>query len=129
MISSEGPQGDEQLRFASKLFDQANHAVITTDLAGTIAYWSRYAEELYGWSAAEVHGRNILDVTPTLANREDAAAIMALLQTGATWGGEFVVQRRDGSTFLAHVTDSPIFDEAGILIGIVGVSYAIATGR
>lgn len=125
MSSTAEQPADEQLRFVSRLLDTVDRAVITTDLDGTIAYWSRYAEVLYGWSASEVLGRIITEVTPALSQQEDAAMIMAILQTGVTWSGWFQVQRRDGSTFLAHVTDSPIFNANGTLIGIVGVSYAM----
>jgi PAS domain S-box-containing protein len=45
------------------------------------------------------------------------------------WHGEFTVQRRDGTTFTALVTDSPIFDEEGTLIGIIGISTDITAEK
>ena len=50
---------------------------------------------------------------------------MSRLSNGEKWEGEFMVQRKDGSTFLAHVTDSPIHDDDGNLIGIVGISREV----
>src|SRR5262249_12256550 len=38
------------------------------------------------------------------------------------WSGEFLVQRRDGTTFPAFVTDTPIFDERGQLKAIIGIA-------
>jgi PAS domain S-box-containing protein len=121
-----GLQADAQLQFASRLLDAVGHAVITMDLAGTIAYWSRYAEVLYGWQASDMLGRNILDVTPA-SRGHGACAILACVQAGNTWSGDFLRQRRDGSTVLVHLTSSPIFDKGGVLIGIVSVSYALPT--
>jgi PAS domain S-box-containing protein len=118
-------RADEALRFQASLLDAVEQAVIATDLEGTITYWNRFAEQLYGWSAEEATGRNILDVTPAVTSRADAAAIIARLQAGESWSGELAVRRKDGSTFTAWVTDSPIYDSAGALAGFVGVSSDI----
>lgn len=101
---------------------QSEHAIIATDLQGKITFWNLAAERLYGWRAEEVLAKNILEVTPSRLSREEAAAIMANLVRGETWYGDFEVQRRDGRTFRVYVIDAPIFNAAGELDGIVGVS-------
>jgi PAS domain S-box-containing protein len=105
-----------------QILDTVDQAVITTTLDGQIIYWNRYAERLYGWSAAEVRGRNIVDVTPTTMSRAQAVEIMNKLSTGQHWTGEFNVQRRDGSHFPALVTNAPIRDHQGTMVGIIGFS-------
>lgn len=116
-------------RFQDRLLDAVGQAIIATDLPGTIIYWNRQAESLYGWAAAEVLGRNILDVTPCPEMREKGAEIMDHLRAGQTWSGEFMVRRRDGTVFPAIVTDTPIHDEAGRLVGVIGVSTDISRLR
>jgi two-component system CheB/CheR fusion protein len=91
-------------------------------LNGTIIYWNSFAEKLYGWSAAEALGANILDLTPAEGLRDQATEILLRLQSGQSWSGEFLVRRRDGSELPVLVTDSPILSDSGELIGIVGVS-------
>ena len=86
------------------------------------------AEELYGWAEEEALGRNVVDVTPTEASKEQAAEIMAHLRNGERWKGEFPVRRRDGSTFPAIVSNTPLQDEDGNLTAIIGVTTDI-TGR
>jgi len=113
---------EEQLRFHAKMLDSVGQAVITTDAQGTVVYWNRPAEELYGWTAREAVGRNIMELTPSQASGEEAAEIIERLRAGERWSGEFEVRRKDGSTFMAVVTDAPIFDEKGDLMGIIGVS-------
>ncbi|MCA1614579.1 MAG: PAS domain S-box protein [Acidobacteria bacterium] len=110
------------MRFQAHLLDTVEQAVIATDLEGKITYWNRYAERLYGWPAAEAVGRNVLEVTPAETSAEQGAEIMARLKAGGAWSGEFVVRRRDGTCFPALVTDAPIHDDAGRLVGVVGVS-------
>jgi PAS domain S-box-containing protein len=50
---------------------------------------------------------------------------MSHLREGRSWSGEFLVRRKDGTSFPAVVTDSPIHDDKGALVGIVGVSSDI----
>jgi PAS domain S-box-containing protein len=114
---------DARLFAQAELLDSLEQAVIATDAQGRITYWNPFAERLYGWNAQEVLGRNIQDVTPAQMSAEQAASIMARLLAGESWAGEFLVQRRDGSSFPAHVTDTPIKDADGRVIGVVGASF------
>ncbi|HBY95272.1 MAG: PAS domain S-box protein [Ardenticatenaceae bacterium] len=122
---SERTLAEKELHFQAHLLDIVGQAVIATDLEGTIFYWNRAAEALYGWSATEVVGRNISRVTPAVATRDQAAEIMARLSAGENWSGESLVRRRDGTVFPAMMIDSPIYDDHGELIGIIGISTDI----
>ena len=108
--------------FHEQLLNAVGQAVIATDLSGRITYWNLAAERLYGWAAADVLGRDIVDVTPDARGRPEAEAVMERLRNGEVWSGEFEVRRRDGSTFLAHVTNTPLYDASGTLVGVVGTS-------
>lgn len=103
--------------------DHGDVAVIATDARGVILYWSAAAESLYGWRADDALGRDILAVTPTRGSSEEAATIMEELRHGRLWTGMFILQQRDGTPIMVHVTDVPIRDE-GEVVGIVGVSRA-----
>jgi PAS domain S-box-containing protein len=105
-----------------RILDAIGDAVIVTDVSGRVASWNRAAEVLYGWSAREAIGKNIIELTPSDLSREQAQDILDRLADGASWQGEFVVRRRDGSPFVARVTDAPIFGPAGELTGIIGLS-------
>jgi len=118
-------QSEEAIRFQSHLLNTVEQAVIATDLSGRIIYWNRFAEKLYGWPAAEIRGRSILEIVLPQATQDQAAEIMSHLQGGQSWSGEFTVQRRDGTSFCAYITDTPIYNDEGALIGIVGVSNDI----
>src|ERR687898_2897973 len=116
---------EEQIRFQARLLDAVGQAIIATNTQGRIIYWNRAAEELYGWSKEEVMGRPIVEVTPSEEMLERAEEIMSELSAGRSWSGEFVVQRKDGSTFSAMVSGTPVHDEQGNLEGIIGVSTDI----
>lgn len=111
-----------------QLLETLGQAVIATDRDGVITLWSPAAEQLYGWSAAEVIGRNVLEVTPLEISRARGAEIMRSLSRGELWSGEFPVRARGGTPATASVTDIPLLDETGAVAGVIGVS-AISRAR
>jgi PAS domain-containing protein len=58
-----------------------------------------------------------------------AAEIMAQLGRGERWSGEFPVQKRDGTEFWAEVTDTPIRNASGEIVGIAGISQDITARK
>jgi PAS domain S-box-containing protein len=122
-------RGEEQIRFQARLLDAVHEAVIATDPSGVVLYWNHFAEGLYGWTADEAVGRNILELTPAEEDLRDAEAVLARLRRGEPWSGEITLRRRDGSSFPGHVSDAPVYDDAGRLIAIVGISYTSASER
>jgi PAS domain S-box-containing protein len=100
-------------------------AVIATDADGVVTTWNSRAESLYGWSRAEAVGRHVTELTVAVSARGAAEEAMVALRRGESWQGSFQVRRKDGSVFTAYVKDSPILDDDGRLLGIVGVSIEI----
>jgi PAS domain S-box-containing protein len=115
----------KEIKFQADLINNVGQAVIATDLEGNVTYWNNAAEKIYGWSAPEAIGRNIITLTPASQSHEQAVEIMTNLGEGKTWSGEFSVKRKDGTSFPAFVTDTPILDSNGRLSGIIGVSSDI----
>ena len=117
---------EESIRFQAHLLDTVEQSVIATDLDGIVIYWNQFAQKLYGWTAQEALGRHIMELTTPEVMTEQALEIMSHLRQGQSWTGEFNVQRRDGATFPVQIINSPINDDKGKLIGIVGVSTDIS---
>ena len=106
-----------------QLLNSINEAVIATDLSGKVVFWNSVAETIYGWKWQEVIGQLITDLVVPPASQQEAAKIMEQLRAGKSWTGPFKVRRRDGTEFVATVTDRPIRDSRGNLVAIVGVSH------
>ena len=119
-------QIDDAIRFQAHLLNTVEQSVIATDLSGVVNYWNRFAEKLYGWTAAEAVGRSIIELTTPGVNQKKASKIMQRLAEGKSWTGEFTVRNKNGETFPAHICNSPVNDAQGNLIGIVGVSIDIS---
>ncbi|CAN5722181.1 hypothetical protein BH18ACI4_BH18ACI4_12500 [soil metagenome] len=115
----------ESIRFQANLLDAVEQSVIATNLDGIVIYWNQFAQQLYGWTAQEALGRHIMELTTPEVMTEEALEIISHLRQGKSWTGEFDVQRGDGTKFPAQIITSPINDDKGTLIGIVGVSIDI----
>jgi PAS domain S-box-containing protein len=113
---------EQSIRVQAHMLDNGGQAVIATDLTGYVTYANRFAQELYGWPDAEMLGRKIMDVTVAQNTRDQAESIMERLHRGEAWSGEFQVQHRDGRQFPAFVTNTPLRNDEGAVIGIVGIS-------
>ena len=120
---------EDAIRFQAHLLDAVEQSVIATNLDGIVIYWNRFAQKLYGWTAQEALGRQIVELTTPEVMTEQALEIMSHLRRGESWTGEFNVQRRDGTMFPVQIINSPIIDERGKLVGIVGVSIDITESR
>lgn len=72
----------ESVERLSCLIDQAGLAVISANLEGEITSWNPAAERLFGWSEAEVLGRNVTLVIPERMRQRHRAGLAAYRETG-----------------------------------------------
>jgi PAS domain S-box-containing protein len=114
-----------QVHFQAQLLNAVEQAVIATDLNGVVTYWSRCAERLYGWAAEEALGRSILELNIPPEGLPQAEEIMDCLGAGKVWSGDVILRHKDGHTFPVQVTDSPVLDDGGRMVAIVGISIEI----
>ncbi|MEJ2185304.1 MAG: PAS domain S-box protein [Gemmatimonadota bacterium] len=113
----------------SRLLEALGEAVVGTDSRGRVVYWNPAAERLFGWTADEVRGRNILDTTPAHGMRERAREILERVRGGEAWSGEFQVQDRAGRSFPVLVTTTAMWDDDGAMAGFVSVSRDVSVQR
>jgi PAS domain S-box-containing protein len=129
MAGQEPPEAERATLLQAYLLNTVEQSVIATNLDGIVIYWNQFAQKLYGWTAQEAMGRQIMELTTPEGMTEQALEIMSHLRQGESWTGEFNVKRRDGTTFPIQIINSPISDDKGKLIGIVGVSIDITARK
>ena len=122
---AERTAAEEAVHFQALLLDSISQAVIATDLEGRVTYWNSFATTLYGWSEQEALGVEIYKLTVDEYGQLDAHEIMAQLARGEGWAGEFVCRGKDARPFPVSISDTPILDSSGHLIGVLGVSWDI----
>ena len=123
-----GPTVDRAVSPAAVL-DAMARAVVVTDPAGLVMQWNQAAERLYGWTATEAVGRDVVELLLPEAVSADASEILEHLRAGQTWSGDFLVRRKDGQELRVAVTDCGIVDAEGALVGLVGESVDITARR
>jgi diguanylate cyclase (GGDEF)-like protein/PAS domain S-box-containing protein len=101
----------------TQILDQIHESVITMDLAGFILSWNRGAEQLFGYTAAEVVGQNILFLYED-AHADDEQFPGVFLENSRR---EIEVRRRkkSGEVFWASLSLSPLRDGLGESLGFI----------
>jgi two-component system, cell cycle sensor histidine kinase and response regulator CckA len=122
---SEREEAWQRIRFQSDLLEAVGQAVVATDLEGRITFWNQAAGELFGWSSGETLGRDIRGLVRPLIPLHDGSELPRRLESEGHWTREAELEHRDGPTFHALVTNSPVRDEEGRLVGVIAVSSDI----
>ena len=125
--SSRRVETERALRFQAKLLDQVDAAVVATDLDGVVTHWNQGATRLMGWTADHALGKRAEELegwSPRAA--ATLPDVRKRVARGHKWDMELRLTRRDGSRFDAYLTASPVRDDNGELLGMVGVAVDIS---
>ena len=85
----------KNLRAQAELLDHANDSIILCDADGTIRYWNRGSERIYGWTKEEAVGQKVHTLLKTQLASE-TADLEATLRAQSHWEGELEQTTRDG---------------------------------
>jgi PAS domain S-box-containing protein len=96
-VHVENRRAGEAIRRQAALLDLAPDAILVRAMDGTILFWNRGAEILYGWSRAEANGRIVHDLLETRFPRPRREVEAAVLTNGR-WDGELIHTSRAGKT-------------------------------
>ncbi len=111
----------EMLRRQSALLDLSSNAILMIDMDGKITYWNRGAERLYGWSAAEVTGRDSYEVLKGDFAGPYEQVWEQYLREGY-WEGEIPVRTRLGEPITVLSQWTLLRDATGKPIAGMGIS-------
>lgn len=101
------------------LVDNANDAIITTDLDGKVTSWNRAAEKIFGWTAQEAIGNKLLQlIVPAKMRIENEHIIHNTLLGRVASGIETVYIDKDGTEIDVSVTYSPLYNASHAITGL-----------
>jgi PAS domain S-box-containing protein len=108
------------------IIESSQDAIVSRRLDGMVVTWNPAAERLFGYTAAEIVGRNLdLIVPPEL--RQEKAERQTLLERGVAIPGiETVRVAKDGRRIDASISPAPIRDASGEIWGISSIIRDIA---
>lgn len=116
-------------RLLSAGLESARDGIAITDLQGTFLHVNHALEELTGYSRAELLGQTPRLLKSSVHPPELYTAMWRTILGRASWQGELVNRRKDGSLFDTSVTISPILDGRGALTHFVGIYRDISERR
>jgi PAS domain S-box-containing protein len=105
------------------IVDSSNDAIIGKTLDGVITTWNRGAEQIYGYAAAEMIGKNISALVPG-SRPDEIREIISGMRAGNAPTDHFETQRvcKDGRVIDVSVTVSPIRNSNGSITGASSVA-------
>ncbi len=116
----------ENLSLFEAIVEHAPDAIIFADRGGAIRVWSRAAETIFGYSAAEVVGGNLDVIIPERFRAAHWKGFERAIETGATkYGGRVLTTRsvrKDGRKLYVDLSFSILRDPAGQATGAVAIA-------
>jgi PAS domain S-box-containing protein len=107
---SERKQAEEKIREQAALLDKATDAIIVCTLDYAITFWNQGAERIYGWSSAEVAGKNLKtllfpgEVPPQIQEAERS------MGKSGEWKGELQEHTKSGDVLTVNMRSTLIRD-------------------
>jgi PAS domain S-box-containing protein len=101
------------------LLDLSTTALLGVDRDGKVTFWSRGAEDLFGWTADEVRGR-VLPIVPPALQQEWHLQMQRVFDTSQpTTAAETQRVTRDGGSITVVRVSSPVRDSRGEIAGLL----------
>ncbi len=104
----------------------SNDAIVGKTLDGIITSWNPGAERLFGYKAEEAIGRSMLMVFPPELQSEEASLLARVSRGESVLSFDTVRVRQDGCRVHVSVTQSPIRDASGCIIGVSKIARDIS---
>ncbi len=126
---TERKRSEEDLRKLWRAVEQTGSAIFITDSQGRIEYVNRRFTQLNGYSLADVRGNSPRLLKSGETPAELYQSLWATITAGREWSGDLKNRRRDGTTYWAHLSISPIKGEDGSIANFVAIADDVTAQR
>ena len=117
---TERTKAQEEQAFLGSIVESAHIAIIGVTQDGKIASWNRAAASAYGYSAGEILGQPFGKLL--VEGETTAGEMIARGMRGERSGlHEALRLRKDGQIVSLSVTESPILDKTGAIVGLASI--------
>jgi diguanylate cyclase (GGDEF)-like protein/PAS domain S-box-containing protein len=123
---SERTRAEEREAHLAAVVESSHDAIISKRLDGTVVSWNPGAERLYGYTAAEVHGRPISLLLPPGSDDDFPEILKEVIAGERLDNYETVRMRKDGTHVDVSLTVSPIRDARGNVVGASTIARDIS---
>lgn len=102
------------------IINQTADAIHVTDLDGNILRVNSAFEALFGWTSEEIVGSTLDFIPPSLADeREEGSYEIGSIPFALK---ETVRLRKDGTQVQVSISESPVYDEDGLIVAFISIS-------
>jgi PAS domain S-box-containing protein len=126
-LNTEDP--DQVRALLAAIVASSEDAIVSKTLEGIVTSWNAAAEQLFGYSAAEMIGQSIIRIIPEHLQYEEVDILAKLRRGGRIERYETTRVRKDGELVEISLTISPIRDSSGRIIGAAKVAHDITARR
>jgi PAS domain S-box-containing protein len=119
----------QTVRFLGQIVEDAEDAIISADLEGRISSWNRGAQRMYGYSIDEAVGQPLAILVPDDRMEEANDNLGAVLRGGRIAQFETLRLRRDGSPINVSLSESPVHDAEGSIVGISVIGRDVTSNK
>lgn len=116
---------EEKVRTLADVVESSNDAIITESLDGIVINWNKTAEQVYGYSAEEILGKNISILEPDTLKGEIRNFVEKVKKGDKIQRYRTIRRKKDGTTVNVSITYSPVFDASGKLKAVSAISRDI----
>ncbi len=111
--------------YLQRIIDVSPMCIITTDMKGKILSFNKGAEQVYGYKAREVLGRDIGVLQPEDMPKGLRKEIYTTMLKKEIWEGELNNVRKNGEVFPIYLRTKRILDDRGKPIGLISLALDI----
>jgi PAS domain S-box-containing protein len=111
------------------IVESSEDAIVGEDLAGNVTSWNKAAEQLFGWTAAEMLGRSMTLLAPPDRPDEVSSLLARVARGEHVERFETVRLNKSGARVDVALSLSPVRDEHGRIIGAAKIAHDIARRR
>jgi PAS domain S-box-containing protein len=116
-------------RLLASIVESSDDAIISTSLDGLITSWNAAAERLYGHQSEDIIGQPASVLIPRERSKEKVEIVARICDGERVGHYETARCTKDGLTIMVSLTDSPIYDARGIIVGTSSVGRDVSAGR
>lgn len=113
-------RNEHELFNHSQIINQVKEAIVATDENGTINYWNKGAEKLFGYSREEITGKTIPVLYPPGEGKKMVRYIVDALKTSESVNLETTMIKKDNTRFDSSITVSQRYNSDGSFAGRIG---------
>ena len=113
--------GAVDVQLAAAIVTASQDAIVSFTPAGEFLSWNPAAEDLFGFSAAEVIGQSSFDLFVPLSHREEYGALLAEAHDGRPVTRDTVRLRKDGTLLDVEIRASPMRNAAGKIESVAAI--------